>query len=98
MILIIKSYGIHKKVWHFILNIMTYPFMIYAKSADHALKRIYMYINEIRFSLKEIDRLTYDILSILRYFEETWSVAAWGISTNNIFYDNKSKKMKVSYL
>jgi len=50
---------------------MTYPFMIYAKSADHALKRIYMYINEIRFSLKEIDRLTYDILSILRYFEET---------------------------
>lgn len=50
---------------------MIYLYMIYAKNADHALKRIKFYINKIRFSLKEIDRLMYDILSILRYFEES---------------------------
>jgi len=50
---------------------MTYLYTIFAKNADKAHKCIFIYMNKIRFSIKEIDRLMYDILSLLRYFEES---------------------------
>ena len=36
-----------------------------------------------------------DILSVLKYFESTKSVASWGVSLKSIFYDKELKKMKI---
>lgn len=88
MIQIIKKFGTLKRVLHFILNISMYLYMIYAKKEVQVVKSKIL-INYFRFTLNEINRLMFDILSVLKYFESIKSVASWGISINSIFYDKE---------